>query len=273
MRKFMQNIMEIPAELALTINESIEMINWDDLAPTARFVSFFAFSFIGSNVQSIPLAIVLNGLFVTARLRSITAPPEDLNDVWDESNFMGMASSDLDRLARWTMTTLVMLSVANMIYVFTRTRKYQLRQPEAIRTWKLGHKSKELFVWDPPRFALYVFCLFSPLGLFIIQGAEDWMYSTGLAFLLACTLYTIASTFLKMSKHHLLISSQVMKEYDDVFVQPRLFPPRRSFAVQVGGGTRRSNLLEDVNAPQPFFRTPLTHTVKPGPSPRVYDIR
>jgi len=227
------------------------------------------------------VAIVLNGVFLAARLRSIGGDPNDYADVWNERTVMGMSAAQLENLANGVMLFLGGFSLANMVYVFSKTRRYQLRQNEQIRPWKLGGRTKVLNVWDPPRFGLFLFSMCSPLGLLIIQGGEDWMYRTGLAFLLACTLYLITASFVRLSKDQLLVSSQVMREYDEVFVQPRLFPTRKNQAQQVGGGTRRKNLMEELMQPTSFFRQPTRTdssainrpTTSATSSTRIIDIR
>jgi hypothetical protein len=127
----------------------------------------------------------------------------------------------------------------------------------------------EVSVWDPSQISLHLLAIFSPVHVAIyflsLPIASDLLvtgygHSTSPAavyftvvltqLLLSIQIITLKSWFLQQQYDHRLIHKEVLHEYDQKYVHPRLNVIKRDVAVQCGGDELEQN---DVQAYTPQF--------------------
>ncbi|RUS20250.1 hypothetical protein BC937DRAFT_95596 [Endogone sp. FLAS-F59071] len=96
----------------------------------------------------------------------------------------------------------------------------------------------ELNVWDPPIFALKLFCWFSPIQAIILRGldSENWQYFLPVAALVGAQMSYVVATYRIHLKDKQIIFASVMREYNEKLVNPRLFVRRFDMATEAGAG-------------------------------------
>ncbi|TFY71200.1 hypothetical protein EVG20_g1812 [Dentipellis fragilis] len=153
----------------------------------------------------------------------------------------------------WTipMTALLILAAcANALYLFTRTRLYHLyTQPDPVASpharfhrpeaqWGAGDRVQELEVWTPGDFELMLFSVYSPVHalLWMCWNSGNWIK---MAFVMAgvgIQLRIMTQTYEALLKDRGIIAAEVMHEYDQKFVYPRVNPIRSDASVQTHEG-------------------------------------
>ncbi|KAJ1942853.1 hypothetical protein GGF37_002924 [Kickxella alabastrina] len=87
----------------------------------------------------------------------------------------------------------------------------------------------ELSMWTPSIFSRNLFCWYSPVQLLILafMNGSNWFYILPLAAAVAgqCTFLVVSYT--TMVKDKQILFSEVYNEYNQKFVHPRVFAPRR----------------------------------------------
>ncbi|KAF8902131.1 hypothetical protein CPB84DRAFT_1776689 [Gymnopilus junonius] len=92
---------------------------------------------------------------------------------------------------------------------------------------------QELEVWEPSEMELELFGIYSPAHalLWISMGSSNWLYSVLIMVLMGLQLNALTHAFIQLLKDKQILASETMKEYNDVFVYPRVNPIRRDVAV------------------------------------------
>jgi hypothetical protein len=96
-------------------------------------------------------------------------------------------------------------------------------------------------VWDPPEFCLAFFCAMPPSAPLIasfLTGKHPFLTPLILA-VAAAVMSHLAACFTQLVKDRMLLSAEVMREYDQRFVYKRVFAPM----VDRGVGTSDAVML------------------------------
>ncbi|KAJ3336670.1 hypothetical protein HDU93_002362 [Gonapodya sp. JEL0774] len=99
----------------------------------------------------------------------------------------------------------------------------------------------EIAVWDPPEFAVTVFCFFSPAHLLTLSlmSASTWPFHLLVAALLSLQTHHTVSLYSQRTLDECIVRDQVFNEYNAKFVYPRINIQKRDAAtmtVAVGSG-------------------------------------
>ncbi|KIY50836.1 hypothetical protein FISHEDRAFT_38231 [Fistulina hepatica ATCC 64428] len=113
--------------------------------------------------------------------------------------------------------------------------------------WLLGLKPKtyidaadpnrsrvqELEVWSPGEMELMLFCVYSPIHpfLWMVTNLSNWVMMFLIMGGIGLQSYVLVRSFALMQKDRAIISAEVMHEYNEGFVYPRINPVRRDKAV------------------------------------------
>ncbi|KAI9026822.1 hypothetical protein DFJ74DRAFT_766169 [Hyaloraphidium curvatum] len=95
-------------------------------------------------------------------------------------------------------------------------------------------EATELSVWDPRPGNLNLFCIFSPVHVFLLLGtdARNLAYVSLACAVLAAGQFALANAFLQLVRDRQILSEHLFLEYDEGFVKPRLSVRKESKAVQ-----------------------------------------
>lgn len=141
--------------------------------------------------------------------------------------------------------------LGSMIEPFRSDAASRAHPDETKDVWEIG-------VWDPTPLSLHLFALFSPVHVAIyflslplassqmpnspIIGYENSTSPAAVYFtvimseiLLSLQIIFIKSSFIQQQQDHKVIGSQVMHEYDQKYVHPRLNVIKRDVAIQCDG--------------------------------------
>ncbi|KAF8201827.1 hypothetical protein BJ912DRAFT_946558 [Pholiota molesta] len=91
----------------------------------------------------------------------------------------------------------------------------------------------EMDVWDPSEMELELFSIYSPAHalLWLAMGSSNWLLSILIMGTAGAQLNVLTHSYTQLLKDKQILSSETMKEYNDIFVNPRLNPIRRDVAV------------------------------------------
>lgn len=282
-----ESIKSYPADVILNLSADIESFDWEQA---------------GAKV-SIPIALIINAVFVFAELTLLYSSRQPiLQGSKGKPTAEWKYTSRVD-VAWFLAYSLMAFSFVNAFYLFTKTKTYQLLEndlDEPISSnnarvvefdsstpshniysrlklslyysfW--GKKRtpntrmiRELVPWDPPRFHLDLFCLFSPIQVMLLHNVtrENVSYVLLFAICLSAQTFYLARSFLGLIQDRRIIDTEVLREYNVKFVNPRLFMEKRD----VGVGTEAAidegygwNTWSPATSPPPILnRTPLGST-------------
>ncbi|KZV69514.1 hypothetical protein PENSPDRAFT_580821 [Peniophora sp. CONT] len=96
-----------------------------------------------------------------------------------------------------------------------------------------SRRVQELEVWDPSELELALFCVYSPMHalLWMLWNPVNWIM---IMFVMGCTavqLRALVTTYEAKLKDRAIISAEVMHEYEERFVNPRVNPIRKDASV------------------------------------------
>ncbi|KAF8252963.1 hypothetical protein K440DRAFT_576807, partial [Wilcoxina mikolae CBS 423.85] len=154
--------------------------------------------------------------------------------------------------------------LGSIIEPFRNDAASRAHPDESRDVWEIG-------VWDPTPLSLHLFALFSPVHVAIyflslplassrmsgspIAGYESSTSPAAIYFtvimseiLLSLQIIFIKSSFIQQQQDHKVIGSQVMHEYDQKYVHPRLNVIKRDVAIQCDGPGEPGTV--DVYTPQ-----------------------
>ncbi|BEI92659.1 uncharacterized protein CcaverHIS019_0502870 [Cutaneotrichosporon cavernicola] len=115
------------------------------------------------------------------------------------------------------------------------------RPPSTITGMARGDSIQSLRVWDPPEFCLAFFCAMppgAPLIAYFLTSQHPFLTPLILA-VAAAVMSHLAACFTQLIKDRMLLSAEVMREYDQRFVYKRVFAPM----VDRGVGTSDAVML------------------------------
>ncbi|KAF8964693.1 hypothetical protein BDZ97DRAFT_1939044 [Flammula alnicola] len=148
--------------------------------------------------------------------------------------------------AKFVTTTLDLVPLAqpslserirsNLWYAFSFSWRFLLGlQPPKRATAPKEKTSRvlELDTWDPNEMELELFSIYSPAHalLWLAMGSSNWLFSLMIMGVVGVQLNALTHSYTQLLKDKQIISSETMKEYNDVFVNPRINPIRRDVAV------------------------------------------
>ncbi|EPQ58114.1 hypothetical protein GLOTRDRAFT_72177 [Gloeophyllum trabeum ATCC 11539] len=105
--------------------------------------------------------------------------------------------------------------------------------PRGSSTSKEPDKVQQLEVWAPGEFELRLFCIYSPVApfLWMATNTSNWMLMIFIMAAVGVQLHTQMSFYDALLKDRQIISEEVMHEYNDKFVYPRVHPLKREIGV------------------------------------------
>ncbi|KAF8163310.1 hypothetical protein B0H34DRAFT_795036 [Crassisporium funariophilum] len=124
----------------------------------------------------------------------------------------------------------------NVWYAFSVSWRFLLgfKQPSrGPATKEKTHRVQELDMWTPSDLDLELFSIYSPAHalLWLAMGSTNWIVSILVMGLMGIQLNALSHSYTTLLKDRQLLASETMKEYNDVFVYPRINPIRRDVAV------------------------------------------
>jgi len=92
---------------------------------------------------------------------------------------------------------------------------------------------QELQVWNPGELELILFSIYSPVHPFLWMATSitNWILMFFIMFLVSFQLNTVTRAFNVLLKDKALIAAEVLHEYNQGYVYPRLHPIRKDVAV------------------------------------------
>jgi len=213
--------------------------------------------------------------------RSRAVEKEDPDDLWKSEVDWDAIGDDVPKGWSWITPfsiLLLLISVGNTLYLFTRIRTYHLHlRPELVPSthaslvsknfltppsptsilqkvmrlmaqsikiaWRLvvgaspspedlipldlqpnSNKVQQLDVWFPGEMEMAIFTVYSPAHYFAwkIFSSSNWLWTFILMGLLSLQLYALISAYTALVKDKDILSAEVLHEYDNKFVTPRL---------------------------------------------------
>ncbi|KZT26438.1 hypothetical protein NEOLEDRAFT_1062598 [Neolentinus lepideus HHB14362 ss-1] len=100
---------------------------------------------------------------------------------------------------------------------------------------------QQLEVWAPSEFELKLFCIYSPITpfLWMATNAANWMLMVFIMAAVGAQLQVLVTNYEALLKDRKIIAEEVMHEYNDKFVTPRINHQRR----EIGVMTHESEML------------------------------
>lgn len=94
-------------------------------------------------------------------------------------------------------------------------------------------KVQELEIWTPGEMETELFSIYSPAHalLWLAIGSTNWILSILIMGLVGLQLNVLSHAYTQLLKDKQILAAETMKEYNEVFVYPRINPIRRDVAV------------------------------------------
>ncbi|KAJ1658134.1 hypothetical protein IWQ61_002578 [Dispira simplex] len=277
-QSWVQKVQETPQNLLWRWIEDFETYDWDKLQKRLRW----------------PLMLLCNGIFLCLRLLALldTQPTLEHASIlrdpsrpvkptkperpglskalgYDATSSLGSASTwglgnmiTLPGVRTMAVWMLILVSIGNTLYLFTRLRSYQMLHAdphnplnsEHVRLtaldatrpawadrwygrlmWPLiknlvgtdqsrAHQILEIDVWDPPLLSLHLFCWFSPGQILALQlvTLANWYYVFPCTLVLGFQLHYFSRQYMALLKDKQILFGQMFTEYNIEYVNPRL---------------------------------------------------
>jgi hypothetical protein len=96
-----------------------------------------------------------------------------------------------------------------------------------------GTRVQELEVWTPGEGELMLFCVYSPIHVFLwmLWNTGNWIMMAAVMAAVSFQVRILMTTFEALLKDRAIIAAEVLHEYDEKFVSPRIHPVRRDACV------------------------------------------
>ncbi|KAJ3514845.1 hypothetical protein NLJ89_g2139 [Agrocybe chaxingu] len=125
---------------------------------------------------------------------------------------------------------------SNTWYAFSYFWRFLLGMQPPTRALPPKEKTarvQELDVWEPTELELELFGIYSPAHalLWLAMSSSNWILSLLIMGVVGVQLHAVIHAYTLLLKDKQLLSAETMKEYNDVFVYPRINPIRRDVAV------------------------------------------
>ncbi|KAF9789891.1 hypothetical protein BJ322DRAFT_1044751 [Thelephora terrestris] len=254
-----QKVVNLPSEIMFQVEMLPETLSFPSSKTSARLV--------GGSLNLVHLCVCIS------RIRKV---PESVTG-WEE---MYMEAEELS-FFDWTFPAQILLigiAVFNSIYLFSRTRNYDLslqpsnlvNSPNAkfvatvsdpppppslpVRLWRAFvifwrfllnipattakntpkmARVQQLEIWYPGDFEKELFLIYSPANflMWTVTNGSNWIWMLMLMPLVWVQMSTLTNAFQMLIKDKDIIAAEVMHEYDEKFVFPRVNPIRKDAAV------------------------------------------
>ncbi|KAF8760213.1 AAA domain [Rhizoctonia solani] len=182
----------------------------------------------------------------------------DWNDMQREIHIVaGLEQEDPEPWFSWTTPVTILLllgSLLNTLYLFTTIRTYHLHLREnmvdsprakmvqmdmtsAARSRKATGKSaanvQQLDVWNPGELELSIFTIYSPAHalLWMIFSSHTWFVALILMAFISGQIFVLTRSYEGLLKDRRILQGEVMHEYNEKFVYPRVMPVRKDACV------------------------------------------
>ncbi|ODV59589.1 Nur1/Mug154 family protein ASCRUDRAFT_14632 [Ascoidea rubescens DSM 1968] len=156
-------------------------------------------------------------------------------------------------LSNLIITLIILISISNTYFLFNQSNKlYTLltrnpsSKPSNINTPSLQFNSLtnnwQLKIWNPLKYQLILFSLFSPINCFYLLNLSSISWSVLLKAILQLSLidyllyYLIFNKFLILILDKQFLFSEILKEYDIKFVHPNLNKFKREVSIDATNG-------------------------------------
>ncbi|KAK2466909.1 hypothetical protein APHAL10511_001167 [Amanita phalloides] len=109
-----------------------------------------------------------------------------------------------------------------------------IRQPASLNTLSgKATRVQELQVWNPGELELILFSIYSPVHpfLWMATGTTNWILMICVMFLVSFQMNGLIRAFNVLVKDKALIAAEMLNEYNQGYVYPRLHPIRKDVAV------------------------------------------
>ncbi|KAH9050765.1 hypothetical protein EDB84DRAFT_1584972 [Lactarius hengduanensis] len=96
-----------------------------------------------------------------------------------------------------------------------------------------GPRVQELEVWTPSEGELMLFCVYSPIHVFLwmLWNTGNWIMMAAVMAAISFQVRVLTTTYEALIKDRAIIAAEVLHEYDEKFVSPRIHPVRRDACV------------------------------------------
>jgi len=96
-----------------------------------------------------------------------------------------------------------------------------------------GRRVQELEVWTPSEGELMLFCIYSPIHvvLWMLWNAGNWIMMAAVMAGISFQVRILTTTYEALLKDRAIIAAEVLHEYDEKYVSPRVHPVRRDACV------------------------------------------
>ncbi|KAI9466215.1 hypothetical protein BJY52DRAFT_1143177 [Lactarius psammicola] len=96
-----------------------------------------------------------------------------------------------------------------------------------------GPRVQELEVWTPSEGELMLFCIYSPIHVFLwmLWNTGNWIMMAAVMAAVSFQVRVLTTTYEALLKDRAIIAAEVLHEYDEKFVSPRIHPVRRDACV------------------------------------------
>ncbi|WWC93236.1 hypothetical protein V866_000069 [Kwoniella sp. B9012] len=161
----------------------------------------------------------------------IKSQPEQDQDVFASASgkaHMGISKGGLAKYAKMTGKALWFIMKFSFYSLLSAFGKPQKDAPRLATSLGSNDKIQSLKVWDPPEFCLALFCAFpptSPLLTHLLVPLHP-LYVPLLHLSTTFLLSQLAQFYSQLVKDRMLLSAEVMREYDQRFVYKRVFANR-----------------------------------------------
>ncbi|KAI0281402.1 hypothetical protein BGY98DRAFT_913434 [Russula aff. rugulosa BPL654] len=96
-----------------------------------------------------------------------------------------------------------------------------------------GTRVQELEVWTPSEGELVLFCVYSPVHavLWMLWNAGNWIMMAAVMVGVSFQVRALTTTYEALLKDRTIIAAEVLHEYDEKYVSPRMHPVKRDACV------------------------------------------
>ncbi|OCF57787.1 hypothetical protein L486_05252 [Kwoniella mangroviensis CBS 10435] len=182
----------------------------------------------------------------------IKSQPEQDQDVFASSSSGRASKAGFDKYAKMIGKALWFILKFSFYSILSAFGKPQKDAPRLATSLGSNDKIQSLRVWDPPEFCLALFCAFpptSPLLTHLLVPLHP-LYVPLLHLSTTFLLSQLAQFYSQLVKDQMLLSAEVMREYDQRFVYKRVFANKVDKCVGTNEGewhpARNRNKVEEV---------------------------
>ncbi|KAL1687085.1 hypothetical protein GGG16DRAFT_128243 [Schizophyllum commune] len=126
---------------------------------------------------------------------------------------------------------------------FTKSFRWLLgMKPKAAAKTRTATRILQMEVWTPGDVETSLFCVYSPVHalLWMQTGSSNWIMMFAIMALVGFQLHALCRSFKALVKDKEIIAAEVMHEYNEGFVYPRVNPIRKDAAVM----THQSEMVD-----------------------------